>query len=449
MLRRAGMTVTMAAMLTATTLGGACTTEVIDESTLEVDVDDIVNPTGEEQALTMPPCGTVLASFDGTNAHSNGGTTGTGNSCAGQGGIANGLQYQCVELVMRHFKRKWNLRWYGNAKTLLRGAPRDTVDVYSNGDRAHPPVPGDMIVWENGTYGHVALVTAVGADFVDIIEQNVAGNGKARLPFRDGTVGARWNGWVPSGWAHAKQNTVTPPPSSPPPSSPPPAAAPDAPEGCGRLGVTGGVIDDDDDCLELGGTASYLRAESGGFAGDHVWTIATAGARDNFARWHLGVARAGTYRVDVYVPPTATSRQTTYQVRHDGVVDTVALDQSATRGWRSLGRFDFAAGFDQRVRLDDNTGEAGSLRRMIGFDALRLVPACDQLVVETDGVALNVRSSASAGSTRLGSIADGQIVTRIASVDGSSVDGNTIWHEVDAGGGLRGFASGAYLACPR
>jgi len=442
------MTITMAAMLTATTLGGACTTEVIDESTLEVDVDDIVNPTGEEQALTMPPCGTVLASFDGTNAYSNGGNTGTGNSCAGQGGIANGLQYQCVELVMRHFKRKWNLRWYGNAKTLLRGAPRDTVDVITNGDRARPPVPGDMIVWENGTYGHVALVVAVGSDFVDIIEQNVAGNGKARLPYRDGTVGARWNGWVPSGWAHAKANTSSSPPP-PSPSTPPPAADPGIPAGCARLAAVGGVIDDDDDCLELGGTPSYLRAESGGFDGDHVWTNATAGARDNFARWHLGVARAGTYRVDVHVPSTATSTQTAYRVRHAGVVDTVPLDQSTARGWRSLGRFAFDAGFDQLVRLDDNTGEAGSLRRRIAFDAVRLVPACDQLQVETDGVALNVRSSPSAGSPRLGSIADGARVTRVASVDGSSVGGHTIWHEVDAGGGLRGFASGAYLACPR
>jgi hypothetical protein len=431
------------AMLTA--LAPACTTEVVDESMLEVDVDDIVNPTGEEQALTMPPCGTVLASFDGTNAYSNGRHTGTGNSCAGQGGIANGLQYQCVELVMRHFKRKWNLRWYGNARTLLRGAPRDTVDVITNGDRSRPPVPGDMIVWENGTWGHVALVVDVGRDFVDIIEQNVAGNGKARLPYRDGTVGARWNGWVPTGWAHAKANTAT---SSPPPPPANPPAAADTPAGCARLDVTGGTIDDDDDCLELGGTPSYLRAESGGYAGDHVWTIATAGTRDNFARWHLGVARAGTYRVDVHVPPTATSRQTAYKVRHAGVVDTVAVDQSAARGWRSLGRFDFVAGFDQVVRLDDNTGEAGSLRRKIGFDALRLVPSCDRLQVETGGATLNVRASASAGAARLGTLNDAQRVRRVGTVDGSSVGGNTIWHEVEADG-LRGFASGAYLACPR
>ena len=85
----------------------ACQNDLESEELLETD--EIVNPSGEEQALTMPACGTALASFDGTDARSNAGNTGTGNSCAGVGGIAGGLQYQCVELVMRHFKRKWDV----------------------------------------------------------------------------------------------------------------------------------------------------------------------------------------------------------------------------------------------------------------------------------------------------------------------------------------------------
>ncbi|MGZ3474936.1 MAG: hypothetical protein ACXWUG_12030, partial [Polyangiales bacterium] len=53
-----------------------------------------------EQDWTATACGTSLASFDGTTAHSNGKYTGTGTSCAGAG--AYGYQYQCVELVQRH-----------------------------------------------------------------------------------------------------------------------------------------------------------------------------------------------------------------------------------------------------------------------------------------------------------------------------------------------------------
>ena len=43
---------------------------------------------------TAAACGTVLATYDGTSAKSNGVNTGTGYSCAGSG--TYGLQYQCV-----------------------------------------------------------------------------------------------------------------------------------------------------------------------------------------------------------------------------------------------------------------------------------------------------------------------------------------------------------------
>jgi len=182
------------------------------------------DPTGViSQRWTAPACGAVMATWDGTSAKSNGVDTGTGSSCAGTG--TYGLQYQCVELVMRHFKTHWGLRWYGNAKDLLAhaktasyfasGSPSD-VAVYNNGDAAHPPVPGDMIIWTSGTYGHVALVTAVTASKVAIMEQNVTGvtpPGTFSLGFDGKTVAGRWGGVGPAGWVHAKANVGTTPPS--------------------------------------------------------------------------------------------------------------------------------------------------------------------------------------------------------------------------------------------
>lgn len=421
----------------------ACANEVDPADFGEVEVDEIVNPSGEEQALQMPACGTSLASFDGVDARSNGSHTGTGVGCAGVGGVANGLRYQCVELVMRYFKTKWNLRWYGNAKTLLDGAPRADVNVYDNGDGAHPPVPGDMLVWTNGSYGHVALVTEVGSDYVDIIEQNVAGNGRARLPYNGARIGSRWNGWVPAGWAHAKANTRT---SGGGGTS---GSSSSGSDGCAKVGVTGRVIDDDDNCFHPGGTTAYLHAESDGFANDLVWTHTTADASaDNYARWNIDVARAGMYRVDVYTDTSiAEARQARYKVVHNGTTDAVTLDQTAHNGFRSLGRFQFAAGADQRVRVDDNTGEASSLRRKLVFDALRVVPACDSLRVETDSASLNVRRTASTSGELVGQLQAAAVVTRLDTVDGSAVDGNTIWHKV-AKGSLVGFTSGKYLGCP-
>lgn len=181
-----------------TALAASCGGEFDEETS------DIVNPSGFE-TTSMPACGAVLGSFQGTAAYSNGANSGTGVSCAGQGSY--GLRYQCVELAMRHFKTKWGLRWYGNAKDLLNNAPRAQVDVYNNGDRAHPPRPGDMVVWQTGQWGHVALVTAVRSNGVDILEQNVkGGTGRATLPYDGARIGARWGGWVPQGWAHAKAN---------------------------------------------------------------------------------------------------------------------------------------------------------------------------------------------------------------------------------------------------
>lgn len=176
------------------------------------DEDSAVNPSVSE-AISMPPCGTALQTWNGTTAYSNGPYTATGTSCAGVGSY--GYRYQCVELVMRHFTNKWNLRWYGNAKDLLANAPKAYVDVYYNGDAQHPPVPGDMVVWKQGTYGHVALVTSVTSNSVQIIEQNVGGNGAASLPYANGSIGARWSTWVPAGWAHAKANANSNPNPNP------------------------------------------------------------------------------------------------------------------------------------------------------------------------------------------------------------------------------------------
>jgi surface antigen len=170
------------------------------------------------QAWTAEPCGAVLATYDGTAAKSNGGNTGTGSSCGGTG--TYGLQYQCVELVMRHWKTHWNLRFYGNAKDLLAhaksssyyasGSPAD-VEVWNNGDATHPPKAGDMIVWTSGTYGHVALITNVTSSTVDIIEQNVSGvtpQGKYTLKYDGKTVAGRWSQPGPAGWIHAKKNAA-------------------------------------------------------------------------------------------------------------------------------------------------------------------------------------------------------------------------------------------------
>ena len=157
-----------------------------------------------ERTGALSSCGTALVAWNGSTAYSNGNDTGTGESCAGNG--TYGLQYQCVELVMRHFNKNWGLSWYGNAEDLLDNAPSGSVNVYKNGDVDHPPVPGDMIVFGGGSVGHVALVTEVTASQVTIIEQNVPSSYTRKLALSNGKVSPGWNNWWTMGWAHAKAN---------------------------------------------------------------------------------------------------------------------------------------------------------------------------------------------------------------------------------------------------
>lgn len=156
-----------------------------------------------EQEATA--CGAILTSWNGTNVYSNGANTGTGNSCAGYG--TYGYQYQCVELVMRHFRTKWGLSWSGHAKDLLTNAPTASVDVTYNGG-AVGPVAGDMIVFDKSgdLYGHVALVTGVTSTTVSIVEQNVTTSYARTLSRSGNTINSGWSGWYVKGWAHAKAN---------------------------------------------------------------------------------------------------------------------------------------------------------------------------------------------------------------------------------------------------
>jgi hypothetical protein len=162
---------------------------------------------------STPACGAVTATWGDTNAYSNGVDTGSTDSCGGPGRW--GAQYQCVELVMRYFGVHFGLTWPGDAKDLLANAPRNAVDVFSNGDGAHPPAAGDMLVFPAGgagqnigPSGHVVLVTGRSSSSVSAINQNIAGvpNGYLSLPYDGATVRGP-SGWKwpnAAGWARAK-----------------------------------------------------------------------------------------------------------------------------------------------------------------------------------------------------------------------------------------------------
>lgn len=238
-----------------------------------------------------------------------------------------------------------------------------------------------------------------------------------------------------------------------------------APTDCGTL-ADGGTIEEDGNCVTLGGPDQYLRSVDTEFGSDGslVWTGATASANaSNFGIWWVKVPAPGVYRLEAHINRTyGTSQQAKYSVRHNGRTDIVTLNQTTAGGFRSLGEFQFSGVAGERVRLDDNTGERSALGRKLVIDGLRVTrvdgqstppttppPAatCTQVRVGTDGGPLNVRPTASTEHAARGTIADGAVVERLATdSNGQEVRGTRTWYEVRQGS-LRGFVTSAFVTC--
>ncbi len=141
-----------------------------------------------EEAHLASACGTVLGTFDGVNAYSNGANTGTGNSCGGRSSY--GLNYQCVELVSRYFVTKYNSPVFGcNAQDCMGYMGSDQFYKMYNGSVADVQ-PGDAIVFDSGVYGHIALVSNVSGNSVTFLNQNTA-SAYGTVSFNGGTL----SGW--------------------------------------------------------------------------------------------------------------------------------------------------------------------------------------------------------------------------------------------------------------
>ena len=132
-------------------------------------------------------CGTTLASYAGVPARSN--LVNPDESCGGR--ATYGLQYQCVEYVRRFYhlvkgietrEGMMGKRWNGNANTFFRTAADKGLDAFENGGSVRPR-PEDILTFQGGSYGHVAIVTAVAEDHIEFVEQNFSRTGAGRLAY--------------------------------------------------------------------------------------------------------------------------------------------------------------------------------------------------------------------------------------------------------------------------
>ena len=152
----------------------------------------------------------------------------------------------------------------------------------------------------------------------------------------------------------------------------------DAPKCETKLSQSGIIIDDRDPCFSKSSSSSWFEVNQG--HDNHLYyTYVWDKAAETVGTWNINVTRAGTYEVLAYIQPGvgAMSEKAPYKVRASGKETSVIMNLSGKSGWVSLGKFTFAPGGDQWVRLSDDSGEPYTDKngKRIVFDAIKFEDA--------------------------------------------------------------------------
>jgi hypothetical protein len=101
-----------------------------------------------------------------------------------------GQKWQCVEFIKRFYYETKAHKMpdvMGHAKSFFDvSIPDGALNTrrgllqYHNGS-TDKPRPDDLIVFADTRYGHVGIVTEVGSDFIEIIQQNIVGHTRQRF----------------------------------------------------------------------------------------------------------------------------------------------------------------------------------------------------------------------------------------------------------------------------
>jgi len=146
---------------------------------------------GESGGTSAFGLGEEIDSFCSIPNYSNGNNGGT--CCWGglHGSSPYGYKWQCTEFAFRFICQHYDsilgcaasgkTQKYGNAwewyDNIYNNPVLGLLERYPNNATTSPPRPGDLLIFDRTTsnsYGHVAVVRDVAADYVAVIEQNVA-----------------------------------------------------------------------------------------------------------------------------------------------------------------------------------------------------------------------------------------------------------------------------------
>ncbi len=141
--------------------------------------------------------GQKLASLNGVYVYYNGGVAHTGSRNLSEDGYNLGLTYQCVEFVKRYYYQHYRHKMpdsYGNAKDFFDATVPDgalnkkrMLLQFTNPGIGKPQI-GDLLIFDGhlgNKYGHVAIVSAVFENQIELIQQNPGpfAPSRIKLPF--------------------------------------------------------------------------------------------------------------------------------------------------------------------------------------------------------------------------------------------------------------------------
>lgn len=115
-----------------------------------------------------------------------------------------GLKYQCVEFVKRYYYEQLDHKMpdsYGNAKDFFEKTLKDgqksnkrNLIQFTNSSKTKPQAD-DLIIFDGTTfnkYGHVAIISKVTENKIEIIQQNPGSFGKSREIFSLDNDSGKW-----------------------------------------------------------------------------------------------------------------------------------------------------------------------------------------------------------------------------------------------------------------
>lgn len=147
---------------------------------------------GQIDVLSGYTLGDTLDEFNGVVVYYNGSMGNVSGRNTTEDGYNLGLKYQCVEFVKRYYYEVYDHKMpnsYGNAKDFFNPSIEDGnfnkergLKQFENPSRVKPKV-GDICVFGaslGNEFGHVAIISKVDEDEVELIQQNVGTQSRVR-----------------------------------------------------------------------------------------------------------------------------------------------------------------------------------------------------------------------------------------------------------------------------